>query len=688
MDNQPLDGTAGEPGEPPGRGFWAALVRHGVIQASAAYLVFGWLLIQVADATFENLGLPGWSGRFVTFVVVGGFPLVVLLSWFLESADGRMSRDHGAQVSGWLQGLERNYLAIVAAYALAVLGAGIYQFTIGFAVEPVPGTAGEDEYAALLPIEPNSVAVLNFLNLDGSERSQLFSDGLSEDILDRLAMVGTLSVASRSDTWSLPEDASSADVRRRLRVAYFVEGSVRLIDDRLRVVAQLIDSATGRHVISRNFERDVDDFLGVQREITQLVVSNLRVALPDDGDFVPALGIDDAGVDTYMLYQRGREALNRPMTRASLEEALAMFGQALARDPGFAVAHAGNCNAFISLYELDRQPADIARAEQACAAARAASARLPDVYSAIGRLRNATGDAAAAASAYEAALELNPQSIPALVGMADVHQRRGQFEAAERNLERAIELQPGNWRLINSLATMAFDQGRYADAAREWQRSAYLEPDNYVLQSNLGGAQILAGEFAAARQSLESALAMQASGPGYSNLGIIHYCLGDYAASAEMHRKAIEVAPRSDASWASLGDALYFLDRPEDAAAAYARAGELAGERLRVNPQDVEALTTQAWARAMAGDIEQAQRDIRRALAQAPDDPYTNYYQGLVLVRAGAIEPAAQAIARAAELGYPLSLLAVEPHLEPLRGEPAFARLIDHSVPNGEEGEQ
>ncbi|HEX5786531.1 MAG TPA: hypothetical protein VFY03_00005, partial [Woeseiaceae bacterium] len=420
MDNQPLDGTAGEPGEPPGRGFWAALVRHGVIQASAAYLVFGWLLIQVADATFENLGLPGWSGRFVTFVVVGGFPLVVLLSWFLESADGRMSRDHGAQASGWLQGLERNYLAIVAAYALAVLGAGIYQFTIGFAVEPVPGSAGEDEYAALLPIEPNSVAVLNFLNLDGSERSQLFSDGLSEDILDRLAMVGTLSVASRSDTWSLPEDASSADVRRRLRVAYFVEGSVRLIDDRLRVVAQLIDSATGRHVISRNFERDVDDFLGVQREITQLVVSNLRVALPDDGDFVPALGVDDAGVDTYMLYQRGREALNRPMTRASLEEALAMFGQALARDPGFAVAHAGNCNAFISLYELDRQPADIARAEPACAAARAASARLPDVYSAIGRLRNATGDAAAAASAYEAALELNPQSIPALVGMADV----------------------------------------------------------------------------------------------------------------------------------------------------------------------------------------------------------------------------------------------------------------------------
>jgi DNA-binding winged helix-turn-helix (wHTH) protein len=113
---------------------WGALLRHGVVQAGFAYLVVGWLLIQVADATFLNLGLPAWAMPFVTFVVVGGFPVAVLLAWFIEVAEGRIIRDRGEQPGGLLQGLGRNYLAIFAAYGIAALGAGTYQFSVGFNV--------------------------------------------------------------------------------------------------------------------------------------------------------------------------------------------------------------------------------------------------------------------------------------------------------------------------------------------------------------------------------------------------------------------------------------------------------------------------------------------------------------------------------------------------------------------------
>ncbi len=664
--------------------FWRTLVRHGVVQASVAYLVIGWLLIQVADATFDNLGLPPWAVRFATFVVVGGFPVAVLLSWFLEMAEGRMVRDHGEQSGGWFKSLERNYLAIVAAYALAVFGAGLYQMTIGFDTTDGEGEGIvliESAEAGFVPVEPNSIAILKFLSLDGSETSRLFSAGLSEDIIDRLAMVGSLSVASRGDAWSLPEDVSSDDVRRRLRVAYFVEGSVRLIGDELRVVAQLIDSETGRHVMSRNFERRLDDFLSVQKELTQLVVSNLRIHLiqPGDDDHLTALGVDEAEIDTYLYYQRGREALQQPATRESLEEAMAMFESALARDPGFAAAHAGICHAHIGLYELERDAGDIAKAEQACGAARAASSRLPEVHTAIGRLRVTTGDLGAAEEAYRAALDLNARDVDALVGMADVAQRGQRIEEALELLERAIGLQPGNWRLINSLAALEFDRGAYAEAAAEWQRAVYLNPGNHVFLSNLGSAQILAGEFEAARKSIEAALKIEATAAGYSNLGVIHYFLGNFAKSAAMHRSAIAVTPRSDATWANLGDALYFDGDKKAAAGAYARADELAGERLLVNPIDIEALHTSAWARAMNGEMHEAQTTIARALEYAHDNPYTNYYDGLIKVRAGKLEDAARAIVKAAESGYPRSLLAAEPHLRALREVPEFAGLVQET---------
>lgn len=666
--------------EPRAPHFWRTLIRHGVVQASVAYLVVGWLLIQVADATFDNLGLPDWSVSFATYVVVGGLPVVVLLSWFLEMAEGRMVRDHGHQSGGWFKSLERNYLAIVAAYALAVFGAGVYQATVGFETNGENRiTLIESAEAGYVPVEPNSVAILKFLSLDGSERSQLFSAGLSEDIIDRLAMLASLSVASRTDAWSLPDDASSDDVRRRLRVAYFVEGSVRLIGDDVRVVAQLIDSETGRQIMSRNFERKLDDFLSVQRDITQLVVSNLRIFLPLDDDYFPTLGVDEAEIDTYLHYQRGREALQQPATRESLGEAMTMFERALERDPGFAAAHAGICNGHISLYELERDAGEIAEAEQACGAARAASARLPEVYTAIGRLRASTGDLDAARDAYQTALDLNPQDVTALVGMSNVFQQRQKIEDAEELLNRAIELQPGNWRLINSLAVLEFDSGAYADAAEQWQRVVFLNPGNHVLLSNLGSAQILAGDFEAARETIETALELQATDAAYSNLGVIYYFLGEFGKSVEMHRAAIAVTPRSDASWANLGDALYFAGDGDAAAGAYSRADELASERLLVNPIDIEAINTRAWARAMLGEIGEAEAIIARALEYAGDDPYTNYYDGLIKVRAGKVEDAARAIVKAAEAGYPRALLAVEPHLRPLREVPEFASLLQET---------
>ncbi len=658
--------------------FWGALLRHGVVQASFAYLVVGWLLIQVADATFLNLGLPTWAMPFVTFVVVGGFPIVVILAWFVEVAEGRMILDRGEQPGGLLQGLERNYLAIVAAYGIAALGAGIYQFSVGFNVAENDSVQAAEP--ALIPIEPNSIAVLQLLNIDGSDTTQVFSDGLSEDILDRLATVPGLLVSSRGDAWSLPANAASEIVRRRLRVAYFLEGSVRLIDDALRVVVQLIDSETGFHMVSRSFDRNLQDYMAMQREITDLIIANLRVALPEETQMLMASSYEDTNLDAYVLYRRGKEALYKPPTRETIQEGISLFQQALSVDPDYAAAHAGLCRSYTDFYEITHDAADIETAERACAAALSANSRLYMVHAALGRLYLLTGKTSNAETAYLNALQINEKNVSAILGLASVYRRQQRIDQAEQLLNDAVDLQPGNWNSINTLGYFLFGMGRYADAAAQYRKAVYLDPKNWATLGNLGGALMMTGDFAAARRAIEQSLEIETNQTIYSNLGTIFYYLGEFEQSVAIHRQVVELSPNSNFVWLNLGDALYFAGHKEDAQEAFRKSAELSKNQLSVNPSEAEALYLLAWAQAMSGDDSAASALIDRATAIAPSDPYVYYYDSLLKARRGDFATATEAIKVAVDLGYPIRMLAAEPYLADLHGELEFTALLTREV--------
>ncbi len=478
--------------------FIGNLMRRGVVQAAAAYLVFSWLLIQVADILTPTLNLPDWFPTLVTFASIGGFPIVIVLAWMLERSEGRWLLDRGRQSGRLLSGLERNYLSIIVAYGLAAVGALAYQFTVGF---DLPGDdvliVAEEE--TLLPVDPNSIAVLKFLNIGGNEVGEIFSQGLGEDILDRLARVPGIAVSSRGDSWSLPLNASSDLVRRRLRVAYFLEGSVRVVGGELRVVVQLIESATGFHVFSRSFDSELEDHMQVQREITNLTVANLRAALPQ-GVEVQSLGYDESPeLDAYVLYRRGRSILEEAPTAAALDDALELFGQAIDVDAEYSAAYAGICLAHVSLYELTKDDTAIDNAEAACGAALVSNSNLDIVYAALGRLRLNTGQIEEAEAAFQRALEINPKNVTAVTGIASVLESRSQLDDAERMLKLAIDMQPGNWMTIDALGGFYYASGRYAEAANAYRKVVFLDPDNWVGLGNLGNSLMMSGEFELAR---------------------------------------------------------------------------------------------------------------------------------------------------------------------------------------------
>jgi tetratricopeptide (TPR) repeat protein/DNA-binding winged helix-turn-helix (wHTH) protein len=667
--------------ETDGAAFLKSLLQRGVLQTGAAFLVVGWVLIQVVDATGRTIGLPDWANPFITYVVIAGLPIALLLAWFFEFAEGRFYLDRGKESPTVRMGLERNYLGVFAAFGVAALGAAVYQVTAGFEVPGIGVDFSAELDAAPIPIEPNSIAVLPLLNIGGSEESRIFSEGLAEDVLDRLAKIPGLLVSSRGDSWSLPKNASSEQVRQRLRVAYFVAGSIRLADDNLRVVVQMIDSATGFHRVSRIFEKHLEDYAEIQKEITNLIVANLRVALPET-ELTLTPDFESADVDAYVLYRRGKDLLHRPQTLATLEESAGYFEQSLELDPGYAAAHAGLCQTYAVSYAISDESRFIADAETACSAALAANPNLYMVYSALGELYLEMGRDNEAEAAFLNALDTNAQDAQAMQGLALAYEKQQRFDEAEELLGRAILLQPGNWRTINTLGGFLFAGGRFREASAAYKQVVILDPENWQGHGNLGSALLMAGEFEAAGEALQRSVEIHPDGLYYSNLGIIYYYLGQFDESVAIHRKAVELPPNSSFDWINLGDALLYSSEPEKAPAAFQESVIIAKSDLAVNPRNVESLYGMAWASAMLGDPEKANELINRAKSIDPTNPYVHYFDALVKTAGGDFDEALQALQSAVDRGYPAIMLENEPHLADLKGSEQFSMIISASTPD------
>lgn len=656
------------------------LMARGVIQASVAFLLVGWVLIQVADAVVPIVGLPGWTVPLVTYTVIGGFPVVVLFAWFFEYAEGRFYLDRGKRSPTVTTGIGKNYLTMVAAYVITALAALIYQFSVGFESPAGSTTASIEIVETDIKVEPNSIAVLRFMNIDGSETSEIFSHGFAEDVLDRLARVPGLLVSARGDSWSLPLNSSSDEVRRRLRVAYYLEGSVRLVDDELRVVAQLINSATGFHVVSRSFNRNLENFMDVQREIMELTVANLRVALPEDTQMLLSSTYPGTDVDAYVLYRRGKELFDAPQTEESLAQVVNLYQQALQTDPGYAAAHAGLCIAYANAYRITNNADYVDMAEKACARALSASANLNVVYTALGDLYLLNGRDADAETAYSRALDINSQDVQAMQGLAQAYARQQRTVEAEDLFHQAIRLQPGNWGSLDSLGGFLFVNGRYADAAEAYRKVVLLDPNNWRGHGNLGSSLLMSGDFELAATALRRAVEIQPVQDYYSNLAIIHYYLGQFDESVTIQRKAVELSAEANTSWLNLGDALLFSSQPDQAEAAFRISAELAKKNLAINPNDAPKLFELAWAETMLGNRDHASELINRSKVLDSENPFAHYYDALIKHHIGNDDAAIDALEIAVASGYPIVMLKSEPHLSGLRNRQDFQSLTSNQA--------
>jgi len=643
---------------------------------SLAYLIVGWLLIQIADIVFDQLHLPAWAGTFITVLVIAGFPIALALSWYLEFRDGRAVLHELSPEDAKRRQFSRTYLSVIGALAIAAVFVFVYDKNIGLPEAQIPDAAQVSEEVVLPPVLDNSIAVLPLLNVDGSDETQIFANGLTDDVITRLSRVPGLLVSSRGDAFTLEPNTSSQRVRERLRVARYIEGSVQIAGEQMRIIVQLIDSETGFHVLSRSFDRPREDFFDVRDEITELTVANIRVTLPPETQAASILASDDPSLDAYVLYRRGVEQSFRPNIITSLESALDWFDAALEVDPDYTAAHAGKCAVFADAYREFGDAVYIDNANASCGSALALNPNLDVVHTALGNLYNEIGQYNEAEEAYLKALEIVPNSVAALTGLGNAYMWQQNFEAAEQRFRQAIGQHPGDWAAYNMLGGFLFDTGRYAEAAEEYGRVVALDNNNTTGYTNLGTATLFAGDFEAALPFLKKAIEFEPLPNTYASLGLIYYYLGQLDKAIDNHRQAVKLAPKDHLLWTNLGDALWIVGNLDEAREVFETAEELATSSLQVNPNDPYIYIDLAWISAMQDEFGDARTLIERARAEV-DDPQLHYIDGLILLRSGDTDAALSALELAAENGYSLQMMAAEPHLASMRGNPRFIAILE-----------
>jgi TolB-like protein len=308
------------------------LKRRKVFQVGAAYVVLGWLLIQVADTIAPMMNLPDTAPRFVLFLLIILFPIALFLAWAFEI---RPTEDTDGE-SHPMQGL----LPVIA--SMAVLGVVGFLLLWGRdeASEEALPIAEEVAAEAVSEPAPGSIAVLPFADLSPEGDQEYFADGIAEELLNVLAKLDELSVASRTSAFAFKgENRNIAAIADVLGVAHVVEGSVRKAGDRIRITVQLIDAVTDRHLWSETYDRELTmkNVFAIQDEIANAIVAALRRETSISIGRDVSVNQVTAELDAYELYLRAQQ-LAAIDSQENLQRRMVFLERAIELDPGFALA--------------------------------------------------------------------------------------------------------------------------------------------------------------------------------------------------------------------------------------------------------------------------------------------------------------------------------------------------------------
>lgn len=333
-----------------------------------------------------------------------------------------------------------------------------------------------------------SIAVLPFADLSPGRDSDYFSDGLTEEIINALARVDELRVAARTSSFAFKgRDQDVREVGDALGVGTVLEGSVRKAGERLRITARLVDVESGYGLWEESYDREMGDVIRVQDEIARAVVGALRGELVAS-DTATLVRSSTTDLEAYNLYLKGRFHWYR-RTGDGFRQAIGYFEQAVARDPGYALAYTGlgDVYSLLAAYDYGVLPPREAfpKAKSALSRALQLDPSSAEAHAALGNvLLNYDWNWGGAERAFRRAMQLNTGYAPAHHWYALDLVVMGRADEARREMRRARELEPLSLVMSTGMARILYFTGDLAGAEAEYRRA--IEMDSTFVTARLG----------------------------------------------------------------------------------------------------------------------------------------------------------------------------------------------------------
>ncbi len=495
------------------------LKRRNVLRVAAAYLVTAWLLIQVAETIFPLFGMGDAPARLAVIILAIAFIPCMIFAWVFELTPEGLKKDADVDRSTPAirdSGKKLDKLIMVI-LSLALLYFAVDKFVVSPGreaeiVEQAMKAGAEQAIQAesLEQLAEKSVAVLPFVTRSSQADTQFFADGMHDDLLTRLANIGSLKVISRTSVMKYRDaERNMREIGAELGASSILEGGVQQAGDNVRINMQLIDAQTDEHLWAQTYDRELtlENVFAIQSEIAEAIAAQLEATLTP----VEVVRVREAPTLNFAAHEafiRGKQFFALA-TFDALQKATGEFETALELDPDFVQARVALAYAWVKRASVGANTIEEMLSNGLAHIERAVK---EDPGYAFGQAVMGNymqvQDQPGAEEMILRAIEMNPNNVDTLELYAGVLRSEARFEDSLPVINRALQLDPLSVNLFHELGRALTFRGRFEEAEVAFNRISQINPGNPYAAHGAAMASIMSGQVAKAAYWSDAAAAI------------------------------------------------------------------------------------------------------------------------------------------------------------------------------------
>ncbi len=424
-----------------------------------------------------------------------------------------------------------------------------------------------------------SVAVLPFEDLSPQKDQEYFCDGMTEELINRLSNIKGLKVPARTSVFMFKGKAEDIrDIGRKLNVRTVLEGSIRKIDNQLRVTAQLINISDGFHLWSETFNRELKDVFNVWDEIALTIADKLKLTLLS-GEKARLVKRSTENLEAYNLYLLGRYFFYKSMVEEDFKKPIGYLGQALAKDPKFAMAYAlqAGCYSVLCAFGYLAPKESYPKAKEAVMKALELDEELGEAHAQLGYLKMLFDwDLAGAEYEFNRALTLSPGSVDVYNLYSIYLTMMGRFDKASAGFKRATELDPASPETYMYLGFGYYIAGRFDEAIAQCKKALDMDPNLLTAELVLASSYALKGMHGEAIALADKVLATLNPDDASSlqSLGCVYATSGQHEKARNVLNRMLDIRSKRYVDAFLIGEVCASLGEKEKAFEWLAKAYE------------------------------------------------------------------------------------------------------------------